>query len=126
MGRPDDVRRRNQTPSAGEVDILKDLVKQQADMIKSLVETLSKVQNQPINISLEKISTVSSQPENPETHDPSFVPRPKMDDFFINPSPEIKITSSNIEENKEEKIVQENVDEEAEKLKQMMKGRIKK
>lgn len=127
MGRPDDIRLRQQKERevSNEVELLKDLIKQQSDMIKSLVDTVSKVQSSP----RPELIQNTGKPTNFDDglKEEVIAPRPKMGDFFINPSPQITITdSANLEENKEEKIVQENIDEEADRLKNMVRGRNRK
>lgn len=125
MGRPDDIRLKQQKNGI-EIEVLKELVKQQADMIKVLVDTLSKVQSEPQRILIQSTgkSVDFDAAFKDSLEEKVAVSRPKMDSFFINPSPELTITDSiNLTENKDEKIVQENIDEEAEKLKSLMKRR---
>jgi inner membrane protein involved in colicin E2 resistance len=126
MGRPDDVRLKQSTKNSSDIELLKELVKQQAEMIKSLVDTLAKTQSEPQRILIQSTgSPIDFDTVHKDLLEEKISPsRPKMDSFFINPSSELTITDSvNLTENKEEKIVKENIDEEAEKLKSLMKRR---
>jgi hypothetical protein len=124
MGRPDDVRIKREKKNS-EIETLKELVKQQSEMIKCLVDTLTKSKDTP-SVIIQNVPTRMGDHDIPGDERPLGIERPKMDSFFINPSSELKITdAANLDKNKEEKIVQENIDEEAEKLKALVKRKNK-
>lgn len=125
MGRPDDMRLRverkireqEQKKRDNELETLKDVVKSQAEMIQSLTQALAKGLTPPQVI-------VQTRPPNEQLDYDEEIRdrnRPKMDEFFINPSQVMKVVDSNMDVNRKETVVNEDVDSEAQKLRDLLK-----
>ena len=125
MGRPDDMRLRverkireqEQKKRDNELETLKDVVKSQAEMIQSLTQALAKGLTPPQVI-------VQTHPPNEQLDYDEEIRdrnRPKMDEFFINPSQVMKVVDSNMDVNRKETVVNEDVDSEAQKLRDLLK-----
>jgi len=110
MGRPAEIRRRQEEKEkqekASALKELTDLVKSQNDIINSLLEKLSEFNVHPLNGDQPIVSSSN---------------RPKLDEFFINPSTDIVVKDSNISDKKEDdKTISDNLDDAAKKLKDIL------
>lgn len=114
MGRPAEIRRKKEEKEKldkeAAINELINLVKSQNEIIISLTEKIN--------------SGTSFTHGVGESYNEGSSGRPKMDEYFINPSDDIKVKDSNLSDKKEdEKMVVDNLEDSAKRLRDILNKR---
>ena len=125
MGRPDDIKRRQnkkteKSSDSIEIESLKENVNTLIEMQKILLErkdsgsSLSKEDLERL------LASAGISQSDLEEEDPN---KPKLGDFYINPASKINIKDSNLDNSKiqEKKVSSDNISKDVEKLKELLK-----